>query len=210
MVVGMRAGYVVSLVELGKLAPRPGRCIAVILGGATHSIIRDARAVICRKSVGKSGISVGKRLGACRTRRCRACGIRILLHLGDVSNTIILVQIGFVKYFIVFSHKLTVGIVYVGDRVIVINGCDPAHIVIIIQRCYTRCHAAVNHLVDPGAVKSDASCKRSAAYRVLFAFQTVVYVIGVLCHTAGGFRQTKGAELLTQQLSSKTILFKQW
>ena len=93
----VRSRNIVSLVELGKLAPRPGRCVAVILGGAAHSIIRNAQAVICRQSVGKSCVSVGKRFRACRARRCRTFGVGVFFDLGDVSNTIILVKIGFVK-----------------------------------------------------------------------------------------------------------------
>ena len=90
-----------SFCKLGKLAARPGSCVAVDRRGAAHCVVADACAANLDQSVGMCAVVRKHR----RDRCARECAFRIgvFLDFADPTTVIILVYKGFVKSCVLLS-----------------------------------------------------------------------------------------------------------
>ena len=86
-----------SFCKLGKLAARPGSCVAVDRRGAAHCVVANACAANLDQSVGMCAVIRKRR----RDRCARECAFRIgvFLDIADPTVIIILVYKGFVKLY---------------------------------------------------------------------------------------------------------------
>lgn len=109
----------------------------------------------------------------------RARRVIICLDCYDVSNSIVLVNEGFVKTFIILSDQLAVTVVDVAFEYAVINiffyGYS-AHTIILVRRCSAR---TVHHLFHSGFIVLDTLCKDFPVDRVFFILYPFISVVGI-------------------------------